>query len=102
MNKFYSFLFAALFSISTMAETYTIVFNSNENGDGSATDKLEALVLTATNNCIDRVVSSAKVARAKPGYGIKGGTASEKGEIIFGLDDTYSVTSMTVDRKSVV
>lgn len=96
MHKFYSFLFAALFSIGTMAETYTIVFNSNENGDGSATDKLEALVLTATNNCIDRVVSSAKVARAKPGYGIKGGTASEKGEIIFGLDDTYFVTSMTV------
>lgn len=96
MKKHLLLLIAALFSLSMTAETYTILFNSNEKGDGSATDKLEALVLSATNNCVDRVVSASKVARAKPGYGIKGGTGTEKGEVVFGLDDTYSITSMTV------
>jgi len=96
MKNYLTLLIAALFSVSMMAEKYTIIFNSNEKGDGSATDKLEALVLSATNNCVDRVVSASKVARAKPGYGIKGGTGTEKGEVVFGLDDTYSITSMTV------
>ena len=89
-------LFSLFFSVSLMAETYTIVFNSNENADGSATDKLEALVLTATNNCADRIVYASKVARAKPGFGIKGGTSSVKGELVLGLDDMYHITSMTV------
>lgn len=96
MKKHLLLLIAVLFSLSMTAEKYTILFNSNEKGDGSATDKLEALVLSATNNCVDRVVSASKVARAKPGYGIKGGTGTEKGEVVFGLDDTYSITSMTV------
>lgn len=96
MKKHLLLLIAVLFSLSMTAEKYTIIFNSNEKGDGSATDKLEALVLSATNNCVDRVVSASKVARAKPGYGIKGGTGTEKGEVVFGLDDTYSITSMTV------
>ncbi len=96
MKKHLLLLIAVLFSLSMTAEKYTIIFNSNEKGDGSATDKLEALVLSATNNCVDRVVSASKVARAKPGYGIKGGTGTEKGEVVFGLDGTYSITSMTV------
>ena len=96
MKRNISALFAVLFSISMMAESYTIVFNSNENGDGSATDRLEALVLTATNNCVDRIVYASKVARAKPGFGIKGGTSSVKGELVLGLDDTYHITTMTV------
>ena len=84
------------FSVSMMAETYTIVFNSNENGDGSATDKLEALVLTATNNCANRIVFASKVARAKPGFGIKGGTGNAKGKLSLGLDDNYPISTLTI------
>lgn len=96
MKKILLFLTSLFLSIGMMAEKYTIVFNSNENGDGSATEKLEALVLTATDNCADHIILASKVARAKPGFGIKGGTSSVKGELVLGLDDTYHITSMTV------
>ena len=96
MKKSLLILTALVLSIAMMAEKYTIVFNSNENGDGSATDKLNALVLTATNNCVESIRYASKVARAKPGFGIKGGTASVKGELVLGLDDTYPITTMTV------
>jgi len=96
MKKNLLILIALSLSIAMMAEKYTIVFNSNENGDGSATEKLEALVLTATNNCADRIILASKVARAKPGFGIKGGTGTVKGELVLGLDDTYHITTMTV------
>lgn len=96
MKKHLLLTLAAFLCISMSAETYTIVFNSNEVGDGKETNKLEALVLTATDNCMDRIVSTVKVARAKPGFGIKGGTGTEMGKITFGLDDTYKITTMTV------
>lgn len=96
MKRFFSIVAVLCFSITMMAEKYTIVFNSNEKGDGSATDKLEALVLTATNNCADSIILATKVARAKPGFGIKGGTGSDKGELVLGLDATYHITTMTV------
>ena len=87
-----------LLSLGLMAETYTIVFNSNPNGDGSApkTPKITDYVFTATNNCVDDLIYASKVARAKPGYGIKGGTADLKGELSIRLDATYSITSMTI------
>ena len=96
MKRFFSIVAVLCFSITMMAEKYTIVFNSNENGDGSATDKLEALVLTATNNCADSIIFASKVARAKPGFGIKGGTSGDKGELALRLDATYHITTMTV------
>ena len=96
MKKSLLILTALFFSFALMAEKYTIVFNSNENGDGSATDKLNALVLTATNNCVESIRYASKVARAKPGFGIKGGTASIKGELTLGLDDSYQITTMTI------
>lgn len=96
MKKILILLAAVLCSLGMMAETYTIVFNSNENGDGSATDKLDALVLTATNNCVESIIYANKIARAKPGFGIKGGTGSEKGELAMRLDDTYHISTMTV------
>ena len=96
MRKLFLFAIASLFSISMMAEKYTIVFNSNENGDGSSTDKLEALVYSATNNCVESIIYATKVARAKPGFGIKGGTGSDKGELAIRLDNTYHITTMTL------
>lgn len=96
MKRHLAFFAAVFFSAILSAEKYTIVFNSNENGDGSATEKLEALVLTATDNCVESIRFASKVARAKPGFGIKGGTASLKGELVLGLDATYTITSMTV------
>ena len=95
MRKYFLLLLAVL-TIGVNAETYTIVFNSNENGDGNATDKLEALVYSATNNCVESIIYASKVARAKPGFGIKGGTSNAKGELKLGLDATYHITTMTV------
>ena len=95
MKKIF-FLLAVLFSTALSAETYTIVFNSNENGDGNATDKLEALVYSATNNCVDSIIYARKVARAKPGFGIKGGTSGEKGELALRLDAKYHISTMTL------
>ena len=100
MKKNLLILIALSLSIAMMAEKYTIVFNSNENGDGSATEKLEALVLTATNNCADRIILASKVARAKPGFGIKGGTGTVKGELVLGLDDTYHIIKLFFYRSS--
>lgn len=98
MKKHLFLVMALCFSIGMMAETYTIVFNSNENGDGSApkTPKISDYVLSATNNCVDSIIYASKVARAKPGFGIKGGTSSEKGVLALRLDDTYHITTMTV------
>jgi len=98
MKKFSTIVALLLISVGLAAETYTIVFNSNENGDGSApkTPKISDYVLSATNNCVDSIIYASKVARAKPGFGIKGGTSSEKGVLALRLDDTYHITTMTV------
>ena len=89
-------LFALFLSLILLAEKYTIVFNSNDDGDGNPTEKLNALVFSATNNCIDSIIFASKIARAKPGFGIKGGTGSDKGELALRLDDIYHITTMTV------
>ena len=98
MKKILSLLTVTLFSISMMAETFTIVFNSNENGDGNEpkNPKISDYVLTATDNCVDSIIYESKVARAKPGFGIKGGTGSIKGELAIRLNDTYQISTMTV------
>lgn len=96
MKKIFSLLIVSMFSFCLMAETYTIVFNSNENADGSETNKLEALVFSATNNCADSIRYATKIARGKAGFGIKGGTGSLKGTFTLGLDGTYHITTMTV------
>lgn len=95
MRKYlFSILLAAL-TISANAEKYTIVFNSG-NADGSNTDKLGDLVYSATNNCVDRILFAQKIARAKEGYGIKGGTTTVGGKLVLGLDDSYDISTMTV------
>jgi len=96
MKRHLFLLILAALTLSANAETYTIVFNSSDVGDGSSTEKLEDLVFSATNNCVDSLIYAKKVARAKPGFGIKGGITSEKGELALRLDDTYHITTMTV------
>lgn len=83
-------------SVSMMAETYTIVFNSGNADSSSPTSELTNIVLQATNNCVDEIIRASKIYRAKEGYGIKGGTGSAKGELVLGLDDTYHITTLTV------
>jgi len=87
---------ALLFSVTMLAEQFTIVFNSGNSDSSSPTSELTNIVLRATNNCVDRIVSAEKIYRAKEGFGIKGGTASAGGSLVLGLDDKYHITSITV------
>ena len=96
MKKHLTLLAAAFFSISLMAETYTIVFNSGNADSSSPTTELNNIVLSATDNCVESVLLANKIYRAKEGFGIKGGTGSAKGELTLGLDGTYHITTMTV------
>ena len=89
-------LSAILFSVSLTAETYTIVFNSGNADSSSPTSELNNIVYSATNNCVESIITANKIYRAKEGYGIKGGTGSIKGELTIGLDDMYAISTMTV------
>lgn len=96
MKKHLLLLIAALFSLSMTAETYTILFNSGDDDSTSATSDLYTIVFSATNNCVDKIIKAEKIYRAKEGFGIKGGTASAKGELTIGLDATYHINTLTV------
>jgi len=96
MKKNLLILIALCFSAGLMAERYTIVFNSSNADSSSPTEDVNAIVLSATGNCVNEVLEASKIYRAKEGFGIKGGTASAKGELTLGLDDTYPITTMTV------
>ena len=90
-------LFAAvLCSAVLMADKYTILFNSSTADSSSPTTELSSIVLRATGNCVDDIITANKIYRAKEGFGIKGGTSSAKGELTIGLDDTYHISSITV------
>jgi len=95
------FVLTAL-TISVFAEKYTIWFNSGNADSSSPTTELNNIILRATNNCVDKIIKAEKIYRAKDGFGIKGGTASIKGELTIGLDDTYHITSLTVYAASYV
>ena len=96
MRKHFLLFLAVLFSLCLQAEKYTIVFNSSTSDATNTTPELANYVLTATNNCVDRLIYSEKVNRAKEGFGIKGGTGTAKGILNLGLDDTYHITTMTL------
>ena len=96
MKRHFLLFAAVLCSAILMAEKYTIVFNSGNADSSSPTDDLNSIVLRATGNCVDEIITANKIYRAKEGYGIKGGTGSAKGELTIGLDDTYHITSLTV------
>lgn len=92
------YLFFILLTISTFigAETYTIVFNSGNADSSSKTTELTNIVQSATSNCVNEIVLANNIYRAKPGFGIKGGTASAKGELTLGLNTIYSISTLTV------
>ena len=98
MKKLFLLLATITFHLCLTAETYTIVFKSNEGGGDSSAKKtaLADIVLSSTDNCIDKVVSATNIYQAKDGFGIKGGTSTAKGELTLGLDDTYNISTMTV------
>lgn len=76
--------------------TYSIVFNSGNSDSTNSTDKLNAIVRNATDNCATDILRANNIFRAKEGYGIKGGTSNNKGELTIGLDATYHITRLTV------
>ena len=98
MKRHYVLLIALLFSMGLMAETYTIVFKSgNGSGDsGTRITELSKIVLSATDNCVESVITSNNIYNAGSGKGIKGGTGSAKGELSIGLNATYQISTMTV------
>ena len=96
MKRILFILAVIICSLSAVAETYTIVFNSGDFDSTSPTTDLSSIILSATNNCVSQIITANKIYRAKEGYGIKGGTGSEKGELTLGLDDTYTISTLTV------
>lgn len=91
-------VFATLFSIGMMAETYTIVFKSGNgsNDSGTKVSELNKIVLEATDNCAESIILANNIYNAGSGRGIKGGTGNAKGELTIGLNTTYSISTMTV------
>ena len=96
MKKILSLLIVSMFSLSLLAETYTIEFYSGNSDSNYKTDVLSNIVFRATNNCVAEIRQAENIYRAKDGYGIKGGTTTKKGELTLGLDDIYHITSLTV------
>ena len=96
MKRHFSLLAILIFSLSLMAETFTIVFNSSESDATSASSELTSIVYSATNNCASEIRMANKVYRAKEDFGIKGGTGDAKGELCLGLNGIYHITTMTV------
>ena len=86
----------ALLCLSIQAEKYTIIFNSGNADSSSKTTELTNIIQSATGNCVNKIVLANNIYRAKPNYGIKGGTASAKGELTLGLNTTYSISILTV------
>ena len=68
----------ALLCLSIQAEKYTIIFNSGNADSSSKTTELTNIIQSATGNCVNKIVLANNIYRAKPNYGIKGGTASAK------------------------
>lgn len=86
----------ALLCLSIQAEKYTIIFNSGNADSSSKTTELTNIIQSATGNCVNKIILANNIYRAKPNYGIKGGTASAKGELTLGLNTTYSISTLTV------
>ena len=96
MKRILFILAVIICSLSAVAETYTIVFNSGNSDSTSPTTDLNNIILCATNNCVSQAKTANRIYRAKEGYGIKGGTSGAKGELTLGLDDNYTISTMTV------
>lgn len=92
------FLIVALCSVTCLWGTdYTIRFNSGGSADYTkATSDIEDIVLQSSDNCVKAIRYAQKIYRAKDGFGIKGGTGSEKGILTLQLDTVYAISQMTV------
>lgn len=97
MKKFF-LLLAVFCSVAVTAETYTVVFKSgNGSGDsGTKVSELAKIILSATDNCVESVVTATNIYNAGSERGIKGGTSSAKGELTIRLNAAYSISTMTV------
>ena len=98
MKKIFSLLIVTMFTLGLMAEKYTIVFKSGNgvNDSGSKVTELSKIVYSATNNCVDNIITANNIYNAGSGKGVKGGTTSVKGELTIGLDDDYTISSLIV------
>lgn len=104
MKRHFLYLSLLLCSLGVMGETYTIVFKSGNSAGDSSTKQTELskIVLSATDNCAESVVTANNIYNAGSGKGIKGGTGSAKGELTIGLDTAYQVSTMTVYAASYI
>ena len=77
MKRHFLYLSLLLCSLGVRGETYTIVFKiGNSAGDSSTKQtELSKIVLSATDNCAESVVTANNIYNAGSGKGIKGGTA---------------------------
>jgi len=96
MQKWLSIFFLSFLVGSVYAEEYTILFNSGTGDSSSESTKLEAIVYTSSDNCVNRLLKAEKVYRAKEGFGIKMGSGSAAGTLVLGLNAEYNIQSMTV------
>lgn len=89
-------------ALGAQADTYTILFNSSTSDSSSPIenakqeDWLNTIVLSSTSNMVVDVPAISKIYRAKEGYGIKGATGKDPGEITLKLDQTYYPKQLTV------
>ena len=102
MKRHISLVVILLFCLNLSAEKYTIVFNSGNADSSSPTTELSNIVLRATGNCVDEIRTASRIYRAKEGYGIKVGKTDDKGVLTIGLDDNYSISTLTVYAASVL
>lgn len=96
MKRTLLFIAACACTLCLMAETYTVIFNSGDTDGSNTAQKLTNFVLSSSDNCVSELRSSSKINRAKPGFGIKGGTSTEKGQLTLGLDDKYTISTLTI------
>ncbi|MCQ2347844.1 MAG: endonuclease [Paludibacteraceae bacterium] len=95
MRKF-AYLLLFVCSIGLHAEEYTITFNSSTSDSSSPATKLESIVYTSTDNCINRLIYADKVYRAKEDFGIKFSSGTAGGKLSIGLNAQYDIQSMTI------
>ena len=98
MKAKFSLLILLFCSVTMTAETYSIVFKSGNGSSDSGTkvNELTKIILSATDNCVESVVTANNIYNAGSGKGIKGGTSSAKGELTIRLNTAYAISTMTV------
>ena len=95
MRRLPSLLFLILLSPWLLADTFTIVFNSNSGADASSTSALvDELIADGEDLVADMTANN--IYLGKSGYGLKFGTSTKKGEIHLYLTDTYQPTRVSV------